>query len=1148
MGNDAELEFLIDTGAELTIIPAAFAKRHDIPLSDKMRTAYSAGGDKLKLQQTETIDFNLGPTEVTCRIWVSNHICEPILGMDVLLTLNASLDFNDGEVTWNLRRIQASDLEGHPIWAKGKNDCGLLDMEPVKLTGKPPPSTKQYPINRAAIEGLRPIIEELEKRGVIQKTKSVSNSPVWPVKKPNGTWRLTVDYREANKVIDKLTPIVPDPSTIFSALRPEHKIFSVLDAVSAYWSIPLAPESQDWTAFTFDGNQYKWTRLPQGLHNSATLYNQALRRHLSLPEMPKITSEVITYMDDILCASVTEQEHDRDVKALIDYLHSKGHKVSYEKAQMSLPAVVYLGQKISEGKREITIDRTTAIRKTPEPSTIKQLRSFLGLCNYNRAWVESYAEIAQPLTDLLKGSPESKTAIRLTELQRQTFEDLKKVLCEAPALGIPNIDRPFVLYANEKEGFMTAVLTQEHGGLQRPVGYYSSKLDTTALGFGPCLRAVQAVFLAIQAVASLVLDQQLTVRCPHAVNTLMSMKKIAKVSDSRWGNWQAVLESPNISIQKATVSNPSTLIALTSAEGDEDHQCEDLVALMDEEQPTKEEPLQCPDLVLYTDGSSMVIDGVRCAGWAVTSDFEVMESASMAPGTSAQQAELKALAEACKLADGKTANIYTDSRYAFGIAHDFGLLWRQRGFMTAKGTPIKNGELVAELLDAMQLPKDLAVLKVKAHTKADSVEAKGNAMADAASKTAAQRGGECVDGLQGDENFSENDDENGIRTVKDEDRKTSRVERLSDIMDMQDKASLEEKWFWIENAAKLHDDKLWRHGDKVVAPEVLLNHLATQIHSLGHVGVEKMKYRFSQVWWNSKFTATAKDVVKRCATCLRNNDSNKVKLPMLKTPAPPGPFRHLQVDYITLPPCKGYKDVLVIVDKFSRWIEAAPTKRGTAQHTAKVLVKDFIPRYGLPDQICSDQGSHFTGAVCAEVCRMLEVQWRLHCPYHPQSSGQVERANRTLKERLAKKHQEGVAWPDALPMILCSMRATSNKETGLSPYEVITGRPMSLPGTIDLRKADVHLVSDALLNYCIQLSEAVNTAEQRVREAWSESPEGGHSLVPGQWIMIHKPQRLTLEAKWEGPYEILLVTDSAVKVQGKSKWIHASHCKLVDHP
>ncbi|KAL2096794.1 hypothetical protein ACEWY4_006008 [Coilia grayii] len=302
---------------------------------------------------------------------------------------------------------------------------------------------------------------------------------------------------------------------------------------------------------------------------------------------------------------------------------------------MSLPAVVYLGRRISEGKREITIDCTTAIRKTPEPSSVKHLCSFLGLCNYNRAWVESKAEIAEPLTDLLKGSPESKAAIRLTEQQRQTFEDLKKALCEAPALGIPNIDRPFVLYVNEREGLMTAVLTQEHGGLQRPVGYYSSKLDTTALGFGPCLRAVQAIFLAIQAVASLVLDQQLTVRCPHTVNTLMSMKKIANVSDSLWGNWKAVLESPNMSIQKATISNPSTLIALTSAE-EEDHKCKYLVALMDEEQPTKEDPLQSLDLMLYTDGSSMVINGVRCAGWAVTNDFEVVKSASMAPGTSAQ--------------------------------------------------------------------------------------------------------------------------------------------------------------------------------------------------------------------------------------------------------------------------------------------------------------------------------------------------------------------------------------------------------------------------------------------------------------------------------------------------------------------------------
>ncbi len=68
--------------------------------------------------------------------------------------------------------------------------------------------------------------------------------------------------------------------------------------------------------------------------------------------------------------------------------------------------------------------------------------------------------------------------------------------------------------------------------------------------------------------------------------------------------------------------------------------------------------------------------------------------------------------------------------------------------------------------------------------------------------------------------------------------------------------------------------------------------------------------------------------------------------PAAHTPAPPGPFRHLQVDYISLPPCKGKTDVLVVIDKFSRWVEAYPTGRATAAHTAKCLVTDFIPRWG----------------------------------------------------------------------------------------------------------------------------------------------------------------------------------------------------------
>ncbi len=102
----------------------------------------------------------------------------------------------------------------------------------------------------------------------------------------NGTWRLTIDYRVANKNIDKITPLVADPSTICNGLPLDCKIFSVIDMSNGFFSVPLHSDSQPWLAFTVDYEQYQWTRLPQGFQNSPTLYHQAVRRDLCDPECP----------------------------------------------------------------------------------------------------------------------------------------------------------------------------------------------------------------------------------------------------------------------------------------------------------------------------------------------------------------------------------------------------------------------------------------------------------------------------------------------------------------------------------------------------------------------------------------------------------------------------------------------------------------------------------------------------------------------------------------------------------------------------------------------------------------------------------------------------------------------------------------------
>ncbi len=173
----------------------------------------------------------------------------------------------------------------------------------------------------------------------------------------------------------------------------------------------------------------------------------------------------------------------------------------------------------------------------------------------------------------------------------------------------------------------------------------------------------------------------------------------------------------------------------------------------------------------------------------------------------------------------------------------------------------------------------------------------------------------------------------------------------------------------------------------------------------------------------------------------------------------------------------------------SRWVEAYPTGRATAAHTAKCLVTDFIPRWGFPDCIDSDQGTHFTGQVVKEVSRMLKIKWNLHCPYRPQASGQV-----------------------------------------------------------DLRNADVHIVSDALIAYCENLTKAPQSAKERVESCWQTPPEGGHTIVPGQWVMIKAFKNKPLEPKWYGPHQVMLITAAAVMCQGRKTWTHVSHCKVVPPP
>ena len=121
-----------------------------------------------------------------------------------------------------------------------------------------------------------------------------------------------------------------------------------------------------------------------------------------------------------------------------------------------------------------------------------------------------------------------------------------------------------------------------------------------------------------------------------------------------------------------------------------------------------EDPLTNPEEIWYTDGSNFVLDGRR-AGYAVVSNFEITEAKPLPPGTLAQLGELIALTQALELGKGKRIAIYTDSKYASLVLHAHAAIWKERGHLTTRGSPIKYGDQILRVLEVVYLPAEVSV-------------------------------------------------------------------------------------------------------------------------------------------------------------------------------------------------------------------------------------------------------------------------------------------------------------------------------------------------------------------------------------------------------------------------------------------------------
>ncbi|KAK4810601.1 LOW QUALITY PROTEIN: hypothetical protein QYF61_007338, partial [Mycteria americana] len=762
----------------------------------------------------------------------------------------------------------------------------------------------------------------------------------------------------------------------------------------------------------------------------------------------KEASGVLT-AGDILIGTASEQECKGATIDLLNFLGFAGYGVSRKKAQIVQTTVEYLGFEVSQGKRKLGLERKEAICRIAPPRSKKELRAFLGMAGWCRLWILNFSLIAKPLYAAVRGPEE---ILEWTPECRKSFDTIKTELMRAPALGLPNLSKPFILYVHERQHVALGVLTQTLGDWKRPVAYFSKQLVEVSKGWPACLRAVLAMVLLIAKAQKLTLGQPVTVFVPHAVQTVLEQRGHRWLSPSRLIQYQAspMIEQDDVILKVTSTLNPATLLPVN-----ENHELEhDCLQVIEQTYPWK----------TRIGSYSLMAAALWMMGNEKLDVLWEIEAKPLLANTSAQKAEIVALTRALELSENMRVNIYMDSKYAFGVIHAHGAVWKERGLnsnQTWRGN--------FKLLQAVLKPKEVSVIHCKAHQKGQTDIISGNRKADESAKRAA---------------------------LTDSKEKDNQLAKLLNCTKTQD------GWWTTDDG-------------QIIVTASLMRELIKRTHQETHTGADAVIADVRRYAIGPRMQKLANAIVKQCSICSKNN-------PKIQKRPPPGqvkrgqtPGEYWQIDFSELPRCNQFKYLLVLIP-FSGWPEAFLCRTNRAREVVRVLLKELIPRFGIPEGIASDNGPSFIATIVQEVAKFLQFDWNLHTPWRLQSSGKVEQMNQTLKRQILKLCQETqMKGIEVLPIALPRIRIAPRVREGVSSFEILYGKPYPL-NKLTGRSNQMHVSGDQILTeYLLLLGR-----DQVYVRTWKDEP---------------------LKERWKGPCLVLLTTPTAIK--GIDSWIRYTRVK-----
>ena len=365
-------------------------------------------------------------------------------------------------------------------------DCAI-DLRP----GATLPSSRLYSLSLPEKAAMEEYISESLAAGLIRPSSSQVAAGFFFVKKKDGGLRPCIDYRQLNDITLKNKYPLPLMSSTLEPLT-QATVFTKLDLRSAYHLVRIRSGDEWKTAFKTPRGHYEYLVMPFGLTNAPAVF-QALMNDV-LRDM--LDEFVVVYLDDILIFSRGLEEHVQHVRRVLERLLHNRLFVKAEKCRFHTTSVDYLGFIVEKGQTRADPRKIQAVVDWLDPTSRKELQSFLGFANFYRRFIRNYSSIAEPLTRLT--SP-SKPFI-WSPAARSAFQMLKGKFTSAPVLLHPDPERQFIVEVDASDTGLGAVLSQRSAADMKvhPCAFFSRRFLPAEENYDIGNRELLAVVAALE--------------------------------------------------------------------------------------------------------------------------------------------------------------------------------------------------------------------------------------------------------------------------------------------------------------------------------------------------------------------------------------------------------------------------------------------------------------------------------------------------------------------------------------------------------------------------------------------------------------------------------------------------------------------------